>query len=97
MSITEETALLVTPQALLPITGQVEPSLIADIVEVKQEILSWTKEKILTEAAMLQTKEVKDLMAIIDTLEKSIKPKDENPVVQVNVLVQSLMEAKDDC
>ena len=46
---------------------------------------------------ILETKEVKDLVSIVDTIEKSLKPKEDKAPLQVNVLVQNLMEAKDDC
>lgn len=71
-----------------------ESVLLDTAIDIKEFALQRAKEML--EGEDLSTKEIKDLVAITDTIESSIRPS-ENTAPVVNVLVQNLMEAKDDC
>ena len=94
------------PKNLKPSTQSEQPQgsqlgnpLEGEIAEFKKDTLVWAKSKLDADKGVLEleTKEVKDLVSMVDTIEKSYKPKEKEDVVVVNVLVQNLMEAKDDC
>ena len=109
-SITEQFSITTTPTAIIQDTTPQIPSIIqkpeilgqdtellSNIKTFKQDAVTWAKEKLVSEASLLETKEVKDLTAIIDSIEKSVTLKDKEPTQVVNILVQNLMDAKDDC
>jgi len=91
---------------VIPITEPSEPiapdddaqKILDRTLVVKGDILEWV-ENAVTKAKgknILEVKEMKDLAAIVKGIEDSVTPKtDDRPVV--NILVQNLMEAKDDC
>ena len=94
------------PKNLKPLTQSEQPQgsqignpLEGEIAKFKKDTLIWAKAKLDADKGVLEleTKEVKDLVSMVDTIEKSYKPKEKDDVVVVNVLVQNLMEAKDDC
>jgi len=65
--------------------------------DVKEKAVAWAKDKLDYDSDELMPKDVKDLVAIVDTVEAGFKPKDKEGAIVVNVLVQNLMDAKDDC
>lgn len=79
------------------IDKEMDTLMLDDIASFKKSTLQWAKSKLADEGSLLETKEVKNLVSIVDTIEKSVKPKEEANTTVVNVLVQNLMEAKDDC
>ena len=94
------------PKTLKPLAQSEQPQgsqignpLEGEIAKFKNDTLVWAKAKLDADKGVLEleTKEVKDLVSMVDTIEKSYKPKEKDDVVVVNVLVQNLMEAKDDC
>ncbi len=87
-----------TPPSAAP-TLQVDP-IILDINNFKEDAVKWAKGKLADDqiALELSTKEVRDLVSIIDTIGTSLtKANQSDAPVQVNVLVQNLMAAADDC
>ena len=85
-----------------PMTISENDNILTDILEAKQLAVNWalTILKIEDEASVktLQPKEVKDLVAILDTVEQSITKSKVPEATQFNVLVQNFMDkVKDDC
>ena len=73
--------------------------MLGDIKLFKKDVVAWCKSKMTNvEDDDISVREVKELVAMIDTVEKSVKPKEiEKPTTTVNVLVQNLMDTEDDC
>lgn len=75
-------------------------TMLEDILEIKQTAVNHVKTWMATEAEFAEVKEFKDMLAVVDGIEKSIRPQvQEKPVgVTVQVLVQNLMqEFQRDC
>ena len=71
--------------------------LLDDIQQFKASTLKIAKDRISNEGFTIDTKEMKDLVSIVDTIEKSIVDKKDTGAT-VNILVQNIQSRfKDDC
>ena len=83
-----------------PTPPSTAPTIMLDINNFKEDAVKWATDKLADDqiALELSTKEVRDLVSIIDTIGTSLtKANQSDAPVQVNVLVQNLMAAADDC
>jgi uncharacterized protein (DUF433 family) len=94
----ESSYLVETPsQAIvLAATKETNEDLMADIDKFKREVVAKALDFIKNHAQYAEVKELKDMVAIVDSVEKSYKDTNTGPTI--NVLVQNLTENfKDDC
>ena len=71
--------------------------LLADIALFKEKAVDYALSKI-SDTQYLEVKEFRDLVSVVDTVEKSLKDKDETNETTVNVMINNIMKGlKDDC
>ena len=86
----------VVPATIVPTTTVVTAdTILDDILEFKKNAIAHAKEFMANDVRFSEVKEFKDMVAVVTTLEASLKEQ-KQPIV--NVLVQNLTERfKDDC
>jgi len=85
------------PSEVQIVPEPINPKIIQNINNFKDRAVAYALESI-TDPQYLEIKEFKDLVSIVDTIEKSVKPKDNDQAPTVNILIQNLMEKfSDDC
>ena len=71
-------------------------AILENVQQFKRMAVKQAKERIATDT-MMDTKELKDLVSVVDTIEKSLTGKNDSGTT-VNVLVQNIQQRfKDDC
>lgn len=81
-------------------TATIDPTIKDDIATFKRLAVDHALTFIKTQAQFSEVKEFKDVVAVIDSIDKSLqeKPGSNSTPVQVNVMVQSIMQGfTDDC
>ena len=92
----QHTIVPTTTSTIVPATTE-HNSLIEDIMEFKRLALAQAMHFIKEEAKFAEVKEFKDIVSIVDSIDKSLKDTiDTGPTV--NIMVQNIVEKfKDDC
>jgi len=98
-SITEQTTQTIIPTIVPTLQDSKKPTTITDkIVTFKEKAMDEALRFMETDVKFAEIKEFKDMVNIVDSIDKSFQKVDPNAGPTINILVQTLTERyKDDC